>query len=77
MPGYTQGNGRQSSSPGSPGISGAIKDAIAAVAGAVAPKSVTQRKSAVDSAVDAAQGNDTVGRMKQAQSSDRDNSYSY
>jgi hypothetical protein len=68
---------RGQSSPGSPGISGAIKDAVAAVANAVAPRSITQRKTAVDSAVDSANGDDTTGRMKQAQSTDRDNSYSY
>lgn len=68
---------KRSSSPASPGISGAIKDAISAVAGAVAPKSITQRKSAIDNSVSSAEGDDTVGRMKQAQSTDRDNSYSY
>lgn len=68
---------RGSSSPGSPGISGAIKDAISAVAHAVAPKSITQRQASIDSSVDSATGDDTVGRMKQAQSTDRDNSYSY
>jgi hypothetical protein len=68
---------RGQSSPGSPGISGAIKDAIAAVAGAVAPKSITQRRPKVEQAVDQSQGDDSLGRMKQAQSTDRDNSYSY
>lgn len=68
---------RGSSSPGSPGITGAIKDAISAVASATAPRVVRQRSTDVDSAVDDATGDDTVGRMKQAQSTDRDNSYSY
>lgn len=36
-----------SSSPGSPGISGAIKDAVAAVAKSFAPKAITQRKAKV------------------------------
>lgn len=68
---------RGSSSPGTPGIAGAIKDAIGAVAGAIAPKSVTQRKASVDNTVDQATGDDTLGRQRQAQSTDRDNSYSY
>jgi hypothetical protein len=76
MPAPDNSRPRIQSSP-SPGISGAIKDAIAAVAGAVAPKSITQRKAAIDTAVDSAQGDDSIGRMKQAQSTDRDNSYSY
>ena len=36
----------------SPGVSGAILDAIRAIAGALGPKAVTQRKSAVNNAVD-------------------------
>lgn len=40
-----------------------------------------QRQKTVDDAVDAAagqdQGDDKLGRMRQAQSTDRDNSYSY
>lgn len=54
----------------SPGLSGAIKDAIGAVAKAVAPKSLTQFDPNVDKHVD-----DATGRMRQAQSTDRDNSY--
>lgn len=69
--------GVNSSSPASPGITGAIKDAVEAVAQYTAPKSVSQRKAKVDTSVDDATGADTVGRMKQAQSTDRDNSYSY
>lgn len=68
---------RGSSSPGSPGLSGAIKDAIAAVVKATAPKSITQRGSRVDADVAANDGsNDPTGRMRNAQSSDRDNGYS-
>lgn len=52
-------NGQPSSSPGSPGVSGAIKDAIAALAQALAPKSITQRKAKVDQAV--AQGSGAAG----------------
>lgn len=42
-----------------------------------------QRQKAIDSAVEGAenggqdQGDDKIGRMRQAQSTDRDNSYSY
>lgn len=77
MPDSTRPRGQ--SSPGSPGISGAIKDAISAVAGAIAPKSITQRKPKIDQTVDQAStgDDDSIGRMKQAQSTDRDNSYSY
>ena len=46
---------RGSSSPGSPGVSGAIKDAIGALAGALAPKSITQRKPKINQAVEDAQ----------------------
>lgn len=35
----------------SPGISGAIKDAVGAIAGAVAPKSITQRKQRIEGAI--------------------------
>lgn len=73
MPAPDNSRPRGQSSPGSPGISGAIKDAISAVASAVAPKSVTQIKARNDAAEDEA----GVGRMKQAQSTDRDNAYSY
>lgn len=47
---------RGSSSPGSPGVSGAIKDAIAAISKAVAPRAIVQRKKKIDSTVDAATG---------------------
>ena len=36
----------------SPGVSGAILDAIKAIAGALAPKGLTQRKATIDNAVD-------------------------
>lgn len=49
-------NGAPSSSPGSPGISGAIRDAIAALAQAVAPKAITQRKAKINTAADTAVG---------------------
>lgn len=42
-------NGQPSSSPGSPGVSGALKDALAAIFMAIAPKSLTQRKQALQS----------------------------
>lgn len=42
---------RGSSSPGSPGISGAIKDAIQAITKNFAPKSITQRGAKIDQAV--------------------------
>lgn len=61
---------KTSSSPASPGISGAIRDAVSAVADYVAPRSVTRRKPTL-----ASQEDDTVGRMRSAQSSDRDNNY--
>ena len=40
----------------SPGVSGAIKDAIGAVAKAAAPKSVTQRRSKINQAIEDAGG---------------------
>lgn len=49
-------NGAPSSSPGSPGISGAILDAVAALAKAFAPKALSQRGQKVDQAVDRASG---------------------
>lgn len=54
---------------GSPGVGGAIKDAIAAVAGATAPKSVTQRKSRINQSADDA----VLGRMREGQSTDSNN----
>lgn len=68
-PDYSRSRGQ--SSPGSPGISGAIKDAVAAVAEAVAPKSITQRKASMDQSIDDA----TIGRMRAAQSTDSNNNY--
>lgn len=47
---------RGSSSPGSPGVGGAIKDAVAALSGALAPRSIVQRKKKIDSTVDKATG---------------------
>jgi len=61
----------------SPGISGAIKDAVGALARAAAPRSITQAAQREDQEEDAAEGDDDLGRMKAAQSTDRDNSYSY
>jgi hypothetical protein len=61
---------RKTSSPASPGVAGAIKDAIEAISKYVAPKSVTERKSRVDAAVDSATDYD---RMRQGQSSDSNN----
>lgn len=40
----------------SPGIVGAIKDAVGALGKATAPKSITQRKSRIDQAVEDAGG---------------------
>lgn len=58
--GYTNPvTGQPSSSPGSPGVSGAIKDLIGALAQAFAPKSITQHKAKVDQAV--AQGSGAPG----------------
>lgn len=70
---------RGSSSP-DPGLSGAIKDAIGAIAKTVAPKSVSQikvRNDADEAAAEQGKQDDVVGRMRAAQSSDRDNSYAY
>ena len=47
---------RGSSSPGSPGRSGAIHDAMDALFRAGAPKSITQRRPKTDNAVEEAQG---------------------
>lgn len=41
---------------GTPGVSGAIKDAIGALGKAAAPKSVTQRKSRIDKQIEDAGG---------------------
>lgn len=41
---------------GTPGVSGAIKDAIGALGKATAPKSVTQRKSRIDKQIEDAGG---------------------
>ena len=70
-------NGRPTSSPESPGIQGAIKDAVNAVAQAASPGVLKQKYQAAR--VQAGEDNDDadLGRMKQAQSTDRDNSYSY
>ena len=55
-----------------PGVGGAIKDAVDAAARAMAPKSVTEIRQREQQAED-----DSIGRMRSAQSTDRDNSYSY
>lgn len=50
--GYTNPiNGQPSSSPGSPGVAGAISDAIAALAQAFAPRAIVQRKQKIDQGV--------------------------
>lgn len=68
---------RGSSAP-DPGLGGAIKDAIKQAALTFGPKSITQRKSKIDTTVDEDAGDDdSLGRMKAAQSTDRDNSYQY
>lgn len=59
-------------------VSNSVKKIVRGVATLAAPHSVTDRKASVDSQVEASTGgNDKIGRMKQAQSTDRDNSYSY
>ena len=64
---------RGQSSPGSPGVSGAIRDAVSAVADAGAPRSVTRRKATLNSAENDAD----LGRMREGQSTDSNNDYSY
>jgi len=44
------------SSPGSPGLGGAIKDAVGALANAFAPRSIVQRPKKIAAEVDAASG---------------------
>lgn len=44
-------NGQPSSSPGSPGVSGAIMDAIRALAQHFAPQSIVNRRQNIDSEV--------------------------
>lgn len=65
---------RGSSSSNSPGISGAIKDAVRAVALTYGPKSVTQ---AARHPVQSERSNEeaSLGRMRAAQSTDSDNAY--
>lgn len=58
----------------SPGVGGAIKDFVGSIAKAVAPKAITEAPQREQEQEDDAQG---LGRMRAAQSSDRDNSYSY
>lgn len=66
-----------SSSPGSPGLSGAIKDAVSAVADYVAPRSVVQRKKKIDQGSDdgSSHSDDYLQRARVGQSSDASNSY--
>lgn len=71
QPVYYQ-NGKPVYNQATPGVAGAIKDAIGAVSKAVAPAGITQIKQREAQAED-----DAVGRMRHAQSTDRDNSYSY
>jgi hypothetical protein len=54
--------------PKSPGVSGAIKDALKAVSDYVAPKSITQRKAKIEQGVD-----ESLGRMREGQSTDSNN----
>lgn len=60
-PYFNPNNGQPSSSPGSPGVSGAIKDLLGALAQALAPKAITQRHQKVDQAV--AQGSGASGAL--------------
>lgn len=69
--------GVNSSSPASPGLSGAIKDAVGAIANYVAPRSIVNRKAAVDAAVDDSGDSDRRARQRTGQSSDSSNNYNY
>jgi hypothetical protein len=51
-------NGAPSSSPGSPGISGAILDAVSALAKAFAPQAMIHRKAIIDKQVAQGEGSD-------------------
>jgi hypothetical protein len=69
-----------SSSPGSPGVSGAIRDAVSAVADYVAPRSVSRRKATVDKAVsdnDGSHSEDYLSRARDGQSTDSNNGSNY
>jgi len=63
MPGDTLPRGQ--SSPGSPGLSGAIKDAVGAIAKYVAPRSVRQPTQGKDEdrAIDAESSGDAPTRL--------------
>jgi hypothetical protein len=55
-----------------------IRKIVSSLANSAAPKSITQRKQRIDSAVDSADGShddDTLSRWRSNQSTDRDNSY--
>lgn len=65
-----------SSSPASPGLSGAIKDAVSAVSNYVAPRSIVQRKQNIDQTVDGTHTDDYLQRARVGQSSDSSNQYS-
>ena len=70
----------RSSSPGSPGLSGAIKDAVSAVANYVAPQSITKRKAKIDQTVadsDSSHSEDYLARAREGQSTDSNNSSNY
>lgn len=71
---------KTSSSPGSPGLSGAIRDAVSAVADYVAPRSITRRKATVDQAVsdsDGSHSSDYLARAREGQSTDSNNGTNY
>lgn len=63
---------RGSSQPNSPGLFGALKDAIGAISKSVAPKSITERRGTIDTAVDEAAGAD-LDAMRRRQHSDHNN----
>lgn len=59
-------------------VSNSVKKIVSDVAQLSAPRSVAARKANVDDQLaESVGGDDKVGRMKAAQSTDRDNSYSY
>jgi hypothetical protein len=51
---------KKKSTSASPGLGGAIKDLVAAVGKAAAPKSVTQRKAREEAALREAEGNQRI-----------------
>lgn len=70
---------RGSSAP-DPGVGGALKDLVKQAALTFGPKSVTQikaRNDADEAEAESGDRSDVLGRMRAAQSTDKDNSYQY